>query len=62
MVSKELNDFDSGVNSADRNPLRECREVDSAELLRGERQVVIRHGDESYRLILTRNGRLILQK
>lgn len=38
------------------------REVDSSELLRGETEVLIRHIDELYRLKLTRNGKLILQK
>jgi hemin uptake protein HemP len=41
---------------------RIVREVASAELLRGETEVLIRHGDELYRLKLTRNGKLILQK
>ena len=36
--------------------------VDSEELLRGERELHIRHGDEVYRLMITRNGKLILQK
>ena len=36
--------------------------VDSQTLLRGQKQLVIQHGDEVYRLILTRNNRLILQK
>lgn len=38
------------------------REVDSSELLRGETEVLIRHVEELYRLKLTRNGKLILQK
>lgn len=41
---------------------RSVREVDSCELLRGEGELFIRHGDELYRLKLTRNGKLILQK
>ncbi|TXT18002.1 MAG: hypothetical protein FD138_4495 [Planctomycetota bacterium] len=41
---------------------RVVREVTSSELLRGETEVLIRHGDELYRLKLTRNGKLILQK
>ena len=35
---------------------------DSHELFRGARVVVIKHGAESYRLLITRNDRLILQK
>ena len=38
------------------------REITSSELLRGETELLIRHGDELYRLKLTRNGKLILQK
>ena len=41
---------------------RTVREVASSELLRGENEMLIRHGDELYRLKLTRNGKLILQK
>jgi len=37
-------------------------EISSAELLRGRREILIRHGDDLYRLRLTRNGKLILQK
>lgn len=41
---------------------RGLREIDSCELLHGESELLIRHGDELYRLKLTRNGKLILQK
>lgn len=41
---------------------RSVREVDSCELLRGESELLIRHDGELYRLKLTRNGKLILQK
>lgn len=40
---------------------REC-ELDSARLLQGQREVLIRHGSECYRLRHTRNGKLILTK
>lgn len=36
--------------------------VRSEELLRGGRQLRIVHGDQIYRLLLTRNNKLILQK
>lgn len=36
--------------------------VCSEELLRGGRQLEIVHGNEVYRLVLTRNNKLILQK
>jgi hemin uptake protein HemP len=35
---------------------------DSQDLFQGSRVVVITHAGESYRLLLTRNNRLILQK
>ena len=38
------------------------REIDSSSLLRGEREILIRHGEEVYRLKVTRNDKLILQK
>lgn len=37
-------------------------EVDSSRLLQGRREVVIRHGNEYYRLRHTRNDKLILTK
>ena len=36
--------------------------VDSRDLLKGGNEVVIRHGEERYRLRLTRQKRLILNK
>jgi len=38
------------------------RIVDSQELMNGEREIVIRHGTEAYRLSVTRSGKLILRK
>lgn len=38
------------------------RIVSSADLLQGFREIIIRHGDEDYRLRLTRAGKLILNK
>jgi hemin uptake protein HemP len=38
------------------------REVYSDDLLRGEKEIWIRHGEEIYRLRLTKSGKLILQK
>jgi hemin uptake protein HemP len=35
---------------------------DSQALLSGQREVFIQHGSEYYRLILTKSGKLILQK
>ncbi|MEX2170629.1 MAG: hemin uptake protein HemP [Pirellulales bacterium] len=38
------------------------RVIPSEDLLRGERQVVILHHGEAYRLLVTRNDKLLLQK
>ena len=38
------------------------RVLNSDELFAGQRTVVIQHGQEQYRLLITRNDRLILQK
>ncbi|PJK00016.1 hypothetical protein CO615_04945 [Lysobacteraceae bacterium NML75-0749] len=37
-------------------------EINSMALLQGEREIVIRHGNECYRLRHTRNDKLILTK
>jgi len=37
-------------------------EIESAALLAGRREVRIRHGDDTYRLKLTSNNKLILMK
>ncbi len=39
-----------------------AREVTVEDLLRGERELLIRHGEELYRLQITKNGRLLLTK
>lgn len=36
--------------------------VDSRELLQGEREVIIQHGEQEYRLRHTQNDKLILTK
>jgi hemin uptake protein HemP len=38
------------------------RRIASSEILCGERLLLITHGDETYRLLVTRNNKLILQK
>lgn len=38
------------------------RKIQSEELLQGRVELLIAHGEETYRLRLTRNGKLILQK
>lgn len=44
------------------HPLQRVEEVDSARLLHGQREILIRHGSETYRLRHTRNDKLILTK
>lgn len=44
------------------NLTRSHDELDSARLLRGQREILIRHGNETYRLRHTRNDKLILTK
>ncbi len=36
--------------------------IRSEDLFKGSRQVLISHGSETYRLLHTKNGKLILQK
>jgi hemin uptake protein HemP len=43
-------------------PQPEPPRYESQDLFRGSRIVVIQHAGETYRLLLTRNNRLILQK
>ena len=38
------------------------RTVDVDEIMAGDREVLIRHGSELYRLRMTRNGKLLLHK
>jgi hemin uptake protein HemP len=38
------------------------RTINSADLLQGAREVLIRHDEKTYRLRVTRNGKLILVK
>ena len=47
---------------ADVNPTAEPPRFESSSLFQGSRVVVITHAGETYRLLLTRNNRLILQK
>jgi hemin uptake protein HemP len=55
---------------ASSNPQPQQEEADKAELLTissavllgGRRQLIIQHGDEQYRLLLTRSNKLILTK
>jgi hemin uptake protein HemP len=57
--SGEPPDLESNSTSI---PLGSLRMLDSADLLRGAREVQIRHEEKIYRLQVTRNGKLILIK
>jgi len=51
-----------GLNSASVVSRPDAVEVTSEKLLRGRREVLIRHGADQYRLRLTRMNKLILTK
>jgi hemin uptake protein HemP len=52
-----------GPNPSDRTPDRRGpATISSSDVLRGEREVLIDHQGEIYRLTLTRSGKLILHK
>ena len=54
---------DSDASSDDDTPPRDAaRVIRSEESFAGERVVMIQHAGEQYRLLITRNDRLILQK
>jgi len=47
---------------ASKPPREEKSEFDTRELFHGQRQIQIRHNDETYRLSITKQGKLILTK
>jgi hemin uptake protein HemP len=49
-------------NGTPPDPAEAPRTLSSAELFAGSRMVVIEHAGQQYRLLVTRNDRLILQK
>ena len=49
-------------NDGDSSTEQPTREISSEQLLGEHREILIRHGEDVYRLRLTRNGKLILQK
>jgi hemin uptake protein HemP len=65
MIMTESTSQDHDSESADREPVPPAdptRVIRSEEIFAGERVVMIQHADERYRLLITRNDRLILQK
>jgi len=63
---RDRSGMDHSDSSAEREPSRTepdpPRVVTSADLFAGARVVVIEHAGQRYRLLITRNDRLILQK
>jgi hemin uptake protein HemP len=56
-------DRNSSESSPPADPVRSLpRNLTSREILRGDTEVTISHNGEIYRLRVTRNGKLILQK
>jgi hemin uptake protein HemP len=53
---------ENAPNGEDEAERRAPRIVASEDLLKGAREIIIRHGAEDYRLRLTRVGKLILNK
>ena len=62
MNSKPDQDCDSSSTSGSLAMGTLCHPIESNDLFRGLKEIFIRHGDELYRLTITRNGKLILQK
>jgi hemin uptake protein HemP len=56
----------SGLDRSDNEhrsaPIAAPPRIASSELLRGQRKLIIDHGDATYVLLPTRNGKLILNK
>lgn len=50
------------ASEADDSGRTPVRSLTTDDLFRGEKLLIIRHAGEDYRLMLTRNNRLILQK
>lgn len=61
-ATSESSQFHSAPQSNPASEGEAVRVVRSEELFAGARVVLIQHGGEQYRLLVTRNDRLILQK
>jgi hemin uptake protein HemP len=62
---QELDLMNDEAKDQAKNPTQSAnqpRTLKSHELLQGAKEVLIAHGEETYRLRLTRNGKLILHK
>ncbi len=52
----------SSANETADSPERALRTISSADLFLGAREILIQHDEKTYRLQVTRNGKLILVK
>lgn len=52
----------AGVSHSNKHPTPIKRRVTSHDLMAGQRELVIEHGDDEYRLRITGKGKLILTK
>ena len=62
---RELDPMNDNAKDTPKTPAETAhrqRVLQSEELLQGAREILIAHGEETYRLRLTRNGKLILHK
>ncbi|MBI2478950.1 MAG: hemin uptake protein HemP [Planctomycetia bacterium] len=58
----QIDEAQTGGGGSTDKPRSQPRVLQSEELLRGEKEVLIAHHGETYRLRETRNGKLILGK
>lgn len=52
----------SGIGESNESPLSTKRRVSSGELMAGQKELLIEHAGEEYRLRITSKGKLILTK
>lgn len=62
MTEPDNSESSRGEQERDRTASSSAPSIHSEQLLRGGRELQIVHGAETYRLLLTRNNKLILQK
>ena len=61
-MNNQLDKTKDSSKDGSNSPCKSELIIESTDLLQGRRIVVIKHKGERYRLIETRNGKLILQK
>ena len=50
------------TDKSGKEPVDQRRTIRSEDIFQGDREVIIQHGDGSYHLLITRAGKLILNK